>query len=72
MEEIEMWMDEVEMKLKYEENGKDMESVKKMMKRKNMIEEDVKSKIEDVEKVKDNEEEFKRYNKLMGEEIKER
>ncbi|PSN40703.1 hypothetical protein C0J52_13751 [Blattella germanica] len=72
LDELEMWMDEVELQLQSEDHGKDLASVSHLLKRHSLLESDVNGHSESVEQVKDTAAAFQSSNHFMGDEIQER
>ena len=66
-----MWMDEVELQLQSEDDGKDLASVTHLLKRHTLLERDVKGHIEAVEQVKDTAAAFESSHHFMSDEIQE-
>jgi spectrin beta len=65
-------MDEVELQLQSEDHGKDLASVSRLLKRHILLERDVNSHIEAVEKVKDTAAVFQSSHHFVGDGIQER
>ena len=72
LEEVETWMDEVEVQLASEDHGKDLASVQNLLKRHTLLESDVLGHGETCEQIKDTAGTFERSNHFMKEEIQER
>lgn len=72
LDELEMWMDEVELQLQSEDHGKDLASVTHLLKRHSLLESDVNGHNDNVEQVKDTAAAFKNSNHFMADEIQER
>lgn len=72
LDELEVWMDEVELQLQSEDHGKDLASVIHLLKRHSLLEGDVSGHSEAVEQVKDTAAAFQRSNHFMGDEIQKR
>lgn len=72
LDELEVWMDEVELQLQSEDHGKDLASVLHLLKRHSLLEGDVNSHSEAVEQVKDTAAAFQSSHHFMGDEIQER
>jgi spectrin beta len=72
LDELEVWMDEVELQLQSEDHGKDLASVIHLLKRHSLLEGDVSGHSEAVEQVKDTAAVFQSSNHFMGDEIQER
>ncbi|XP_049846907.1 spectrin beta chain, non-erythrocytic 1 isoform X2 [Schistocerca gregaria] len=71
LDELDTWMDEVELQLQSEDHGRDLASVTHLLKRHSLLENDVHSHAETVEQVKDQAAAFKRSNHFMCDEIQE-
>jgi len=65
-------MDEMELQLQSEDQGKDLASVTHLLRRHAVLERDVNSHIEAVEQVKDTAAAFESSHHFMGDELKER
>lgn len=72
LDELEVWMDEVELQLQSEDHGKDLASVLHLLKRHSLLEGDVNSHSEAIEQVKDTAAAFQSSHHFMGDEIQER
>lgn len=72
LDELEVWMDEVELQLQSEDHGKDLASVLHLLKRHSLLEGDVNGHSEAVEQVKDTASAFQSSHHFMGDEMQER
>lgn len=72
LEELENWMNEVEVILSSEDHGKDLGSVAHLLKRHGILENDVLARAEDVKVLKENAAQFDREDHFMKDEIQER
>lgn len=72
LEELESWIDEVEVQLQSEDHGKDLASVANLLKRHTLLENDVTSHGEQCSQLKDTAAQFLVSNHFMKDEIQER
>ncbi|XP_054722410.1 spectrin beta chain, non-erythrocytic 5-like [Uloborus diversus] len=72
LDDLDMWMDEIEVQLQSEDHGKDLTSVQNLLKKHQHLETDINNHAENIEQIKDLNTSFQNSNHFLKEEIEEK
>ncbi|GIY06493.1 hypothetical protein CDAR_514752 [Caerostris darwini] len=72
LDDLDAWMDEVEVQLQSEDHGKDLTSVQNLLKKHQHLETDINNHAENIEQIKDLNASFQNSNHFLKEEIEEK